>query len=133
MSTSRIARAAEANRKLRSAALSRTASPSRRITASWTTAVGESVWSGRSRRISRAGHPAQLVVDPRDQLTPGPIVPVPGPSQDQRQFPLRLGIHRPPQKSGEGYYGHFPRDPSRGKYRRDSNQGNELSAPPRIT
>ena len=51
--SSRIARAAEANRKLRSAALSRTDSPSRRITASWTTAVGERVWSARSRRISR--------------------------------------------------------------------------------
>ena len=48
-----MARAADANRKLRSAALSKTASPSSRITASWTTAVGDRVWSGRSRRIRR--------------------------------------------------------------------------------
>ena len=49
-----MARAAEASRKLRSAALSKTASPRRRITASWTTAVGESVWSVRSRLIRPA-------------------------------------------------------------------------------
>jgi hypothetical protein len=53
MSTSRMASAAAANRKLRSAARSKTPSPRRWITASWTTAVGGRVWSGRSRRISR--------------------------------------------------------------------------------
>jgi hypothetical protein len=53
MSTSRMAHAAEANSKFRSAALSKTDSPSKQITASWTTAVGESVWSARSRRINR--------------------------------------------------------------------------------
>ena len=58
MSTSRIARAADANRKLRSAARSKTPSPSSRITASWTTAVGESVWPARSRSISTRSDPA---------------------------------------------------------------------------
>ena len=38
----------------RSGALSKTASPKSRITVSWTTAVGESVWPARSRRIIRA-------------------------------------------------------------------------------
>jgi hypothetical protein len=51
--TSRIARAADAGRKLRSAALSNTSSSSVRMTATWTTAVGETVWLDLSRCIRR--------------------------------------------------------------------------------
>jgi hypothetical protein len=47
-----MARVAAAIRKLWSAAGSKTVSPSRRITASWITAVGGKVGSDRSRRIS---------------------------------------------------------------------------------
>ena len=39
------------------------------------------------------GDPAQLVIDQREELTPGPLVPGPGPSQDERQIPAAA---RPP-------------------------------------
>ena len=32
------------------------------------------------------GDPAQLVVDQRDEFTPGPLVTGPGPTKDQREF-----------------------------------------------
>ena len=44
------------------------------------------------------GDPAQLVIDQREQFTPGRLVPGPGPSQDERQSLLRLGPHLPSDK-----------------------------------
>src|SRR4051812_34457225 len=41
------------------------------------------------------GHPAQLVIDPRDEFTPGPVVALSGPPQNERQVPPRLGLHHP--------------------------------------
>ena len=100
-----MARAADANRNARSGDLSKTASPSNRITASWTTAVGGRVWSVPLPAHQAGGDLAQLVIDQRDELTPGPLVAGPGPSQDQSQIAPRLGPHHPSiEKNAEGFH-----------------------------
>ena len=50
------------------------------MTASWTTAVGASVWSDRSRHHQVGGHLAQLVIHPGEEVVPGPVAPDPAPS-----------------------------------------------------
>jgi hypothetical protein len=47
----------------------------------------------RRRTLCPRGEPAQLVVDRRDVFTPGPLVPVPGPTPDERES---LWAARPP-------------------------------------
>ena len=88
-----MALAAAESRKFRSGALSKTASPSSRITASWTTAVGERVW----RRPLSLHHPgrneAQLLVYPRDNFPAGAMIPLPQPREDDREFGTRQASH----------------------------------------
>ena len=62
------------------------------------------------------GDPAQLVVDQRDEFTPGPLVAGPGPSQDERKS-LRLpGSHdASDDKTMKGSLRHFSQDSSGGQ------------------
>jgi hypothetical protein len=51
------------------------------------------------------GDSAQLVIDQREDLIPCPLVPVPGPSHDERQSLLLLDPHLPSgkKKTRKGY------------------------------
>jgi hypothetical protein len=49
------------------------------------------------------GDTARLVIDPYDELTPGPLVPGPGSQKDERKSLLRLGSHPLSGKTMKGF------------------------------